>query len=254
MSSEGADVTVYHRLVKAYAELRGVPGVGELSVSELAERAGFDYPYDVDAAMQGKGTLTFAQLDQLSKPLGVSADWLKHGKGGMYPLGHEMRFSYSPEEAIDALMCPEDSTGASVDRVYFFRSTDERGKVAIVRRFKGAGAFEVWQTPYVLSNDVGGGGAGDQRAFVKMLEALYARYTRISKENNGLSINSFLIDERVMYGMDSDGRAFVAHPLRWPALGRESAWWEDIFDATGHTASIEHWVGFKALRRGILGA
>ena len=254
MNIEGADVTVYHRLVKAYAELRGVPGVGELSVSELAERAGFDYPYDVDAAMQGKGTLTFAQLDQLAKPLGVSADWLKHGKGSMYPLGHEMGFSYSTDEAIEALMRPNEATGAGVDRVYFFRSTDERGKVGIVRRFKQPGAFEVWQTPYVLSKEVGSSGEADQRAFVKMLKALYERYTRRTTEDSGLVIKSFLIDERLLYGMDSDGRAYVAHPLRWPELGRESAWWEDIFDATGHTASIEHWVGFKALRRGILGA
>lgn len=236
------------RLISALGELKQVPGYSHYTPSLLAEKAGFDSPVDVLAAFEGDKDLSFDQLDRLAYQLGVNPAYLKHGEPSLYPIGREVRLPGIVSEAIDALFEPEPSTGALVKRLHFFRANNDRGCLVIVRIFTTDG-FDVWQTPYVLSDQIGNTGERDQVFLCELLESLYARYTAHDlPAAPGLIIRSFLADPALLGGQIG----FQCHPLRWSRVSLESAWWEDLWDDGAPSAQVEHWDGMKALRSSIL--
>lgn len=248
--------SVSTRLQHALDEYRRVPGQKGLLVSELAERAGLSEPSELMAALDGRFTaLSFTNLDKLAVALGVSSEWLKHGRGAPYDAAGEVRLSHDVDEAIDMLVEPCKRTGSPVKSLWFFRANDARGELLIVRTFKQAPLFDVWETPYVLSDDVGSSGERDQVYLMAVFRALYHRYTH-GRLSELVAIKSYLIDpsfyqvsETKKYQMNDIDAPI---PLRWPSLADESAWWEDIWNDAGPASKCEHWEGMQELRQKLL--
>lgn len=240
---------VAKRLNFALNELKSAQGYSHYSESVLAEQAGFLSPVSVIAAFEGKEALNFDRLDQLARTLGVSAEWLKHGNGNTYPIGYEKHLPHGTDDALAELFKPEETTSSLVRKLYFFRADNERGELVIIRVFDEPHLFDVWQTPYVLSEQVGDNGERDQEHLLALWRELYLRPANGGKAYSpNLVIKSYLIDPRVLHGK----QGFEVHPLRWPEIAHNSAWWEDVWENRGPGATIEHWDGMQTLRSSVL--
>lgn len=220
--------------------------------AHLAEGIGEQYVQPVYDWMEGKAEPSFEALDRIAEWCGVDADWLKTGTGTPY-LVQNVRVPESPfQGAFWLLKISEENVKSPLSRLRFIRQAGKRGQLMIIREYTVG--FDIYTTPYVVSNDTGAGGRASLESLCEIWQVLYCLYTaRDIEKNSGLMITSHIVSEHVWERLESGN----VNPGR--IIFRDcgnSPWWEDIWDkdmlakhrdAAGRGNEETYWPGYISL-------
>ena len=225
---------VGQRLSYLLAEATQLSPGRTVTVSKVAEWAGYSHGGELEEWFAGEVEPSFADLDRLAAVFGCARAWLVHGDGQPYR-GDYARIPEEPRAAVEFLLQPP-TAGAAPPEILLLRSTAPAGDFAFVRRY-GELSAQSFRTPYRLSAEVGGGGQACQAWLALGLQALYQTFTKRSD----IHVKGYLVDEAVFNSV-LEGRK---HPLN--ALDDQrassSTWWEDLGDPTqrGHNRYWDGW-------------
>jgi len=243
---------VSSRLRRALDEYNSEPGFS-LSPSELAEQIGEDSASAVESWFAGEAEPGFTQLNRVARFLGIREEWLKHGKGSIFPV-ESIRLSENPYRAVEWLLFWDAEKTEYIDKLYLVRVKNREGNLYIVKRSK-AGHYRIFITPTHVSDMIGAGGRGMLEALFVTLHLLYrvycgARAPFLKEFDNGNSpmVSGVLLDSENSKTLVS-GMTNPASILSFQQYN--SMWWEDLWDP-GQKDKLDYWPGCAELHGEIL--
>jgi hypothetical protein len=210
------------RLAEVIRLMNEALGYEEFSVSVIAEAMEMEYVNELEQYINGVLEPPLSFLNRFSERLGVSAEWLKHGKSAPFA---PWRHLSSPRECMDVLR------ELDPKRIFLVRSEAARGEVGIVVK-TGPRKFGTFASDWPLSSQVGSGGASRIHDFYEFIIEL-----RGSEFLNRVS--GRLYPERDYVRLFHGGcyPGFVEKPG-----SVASHWWDDFGDTESPHLSREHLV------------
>lgn len=197
----------------------------EYTPSRLAEEIGEADPASLEAAFEGKASLSFKQMERISERWGVRSSWLKHGTGKVFDVGQYRNFTTE---------CAYKFIRSGAKRILFIRSKSKSGELAFVIDY-GDGLYKIFLTSMHISNNIGAGGEADDMYFSNA-----CRY--LCKNVRGQAVG-YIVDD-LTFSMLVSGQTYAGAIFfrRAPSFWLEEWWDKSQFS---HDHSEEFWDGYR---------
>lgn len=209
------------------------------SAARLADAIGEDHVTPVAQWIEGIAEPSLSQLKAIAAYCSVSADWLAYGEGTPYLCEYDRIPENAGQGVLWLLDADPQTLKTHLQGLRFIRCAGERGGLLLVKQW--ADKDLVIRTPYVVSEDTGGGGRSSLRNLTQVWHLLYQVYSECDLAPD-LAITSHIASERT-YRQLQDGwhnPSALLHDLP------SQPWWEDIWDSNEFARS-NYWPGWKKL-------
>jgi len=213
--------------------------------AHLAEGIGESYEQPVYDWLSGKSEPSFSELERIADWCAVDPDWMKTGTGTPYTVENIRVPEHPFYGAFWLLKMREEEPIPKVKRLHFLRREGPRGELMIVRQYDNG--FDVYGTPYVVSDDTGSGGRASLESLCKIWRVLYAIYTsKPAGKFSGLLITGHIVRDEI-WDQLSSGYENPDYLIR--KFGGNTPWWEDIWDNSMLAKHTEdsYWPGYLSL-------
>ncbi len=228
---------------------KAMPGT-VLKLSRLAEGLEMQHVEPVELWFAGEIEPTLNELALVARYLGGAYEWLQHGDGSMFPVGH-CRLPENATEAVQALLphLLSEQCGLKLTHLHLVREAGSAGRFGFVRQYEDL-KFKTFSTPHRISDDVGNGGRGSLVHLCVAFELLDALYKSTGNKAGVDVIKSYVLPEREFNALMNG----EVHPLSILKFStNDCPWWEDIWDRTMFPKK-EYWPGWKSLCAGLFDA
>ncbi|MCP1232068.1 FitA-like ribbon-helix-helix domain-containing protein [Acetobacter indonesiensis] len=213
------------------------------SAARLADAIGEDQVTLVAQWIEGIAEPSLSQLKAIANYCSVSPDWLVYGEGTPYLCEYDRIPENAGQGALWLLDADPTTLKTHLQGLRFIRCAGERGGLLLVKQW--ADKDLVIRTPYVVSDDTGGGGRSSLRNLTQVWHLLYRIYGECNLAPD-IVITSHIVSERT-YRQLQDGwhnPSALIHGLP------SQPWWEDIWDSNQFARS-NYWPGWNKLCAGL---
>ncbi|WP_187979850.1 helix-turn-helix domain-containing protein [Pseudomonas oryzihabitans] len=210
------------------------------SPSRIAEALGLTHAVPVEQWFRGHAEASFDELANIAKLMGCHSQWLIHGEGAPY----SSTYVRIPEHVISGtefLFLPNDD--GLRPNLHLVRSKEETGGFLFVRQYSDWD-YQVFHTPYHVSDVIGAGGEASLAALSLILKGVYRAWTQ--RQNSQVEVLGYLARKEVFDALMEGS----SHPASILKSAERSCWWEDFWDADQYEKS-NYWEGWRSITQRI---
>lgn len=209
------------------------------SPSRIAEALGLTHALPVEHWFHGHAEASFDELARVAKLVGCRSQWLIHGEGAPYSSTYER----IPEHAISGteFLFSPNADGVRPN-LHLVRSKEEVGSFLFVRQYSDWD-YQVFHTPYHVSEVIGAGGEASLASLSLILKGVYRAWTQRNAE---VEVLGYLAGKEAFSALIEG----VSHPAIVLKSVERSCWWEDFWDAEQYEKS-NYWEGWHSVTRRI---
>lgn len=181
------------------------------SVARLAQLMELQSVGELECVFAGECGPSFKLIDNFCATLGISRKWVAEGIG--------TPFGVYDDAPFDPLACLAEAEESRPDRIYFIRSSSERGETFVLFKMSDH-KYRVASQSWHISDHVGAGGRSQ-------IFGLYQLITQLNERRLGAICGGRILPQDTFSKLFG-GHVFPGSVMEFPSL--ENSWWDDFID------------------------